>query len=101
MNRPENAPVFAEPWQAQAFALTIHLKAVGAFSWTEWTDALAAAVKSDDSPDNGSRYYQHWLTALERLVAERGLAAPEALATRRAAWADAYARTPHGRPVEL
>ena len=52
-------------------------------------------------PDDGSRYYEHWLAALERLVTAKGLAEPAALQTRKEAWAAAYRNTPHGRPVEL
>ncbi len=110
MNPPDLAdpvfaePIFAEPWQAQAFALTIQLHAAGAFTWNDWAAALSAELKAAEArgeSDDGSRYYEHWLAALERLVAERGLAAPHALAERKAAWAEAYRRTPHGRPVEL
>ena len=51
--------------------------------------------------DDGTHYYEYWLAALERLVGERGLAERAALAERKEAWAEAYRRTPHGRPVEL
>jgi nitrile hydratase accessory protein len=97
-------PVFAEPWQAQAFALAVQLHADGAFTWTDWAAALAAelkAARARGEKDDGSRYYEHWLAALERLVGERGLAPPQDLADRKAAWTEAYRRTPHGRPVEL
>ncbi len=106
MTAPDLAdpPVFAEPWQAEAFALTVHLHAAGAFSWTEWADALSReieATEADGLPDDGGRYYEHWLAALERLVTARGLAAPQALAARKHAWAKAYRHTPHGQPVTL
>jgi len=52
-------------------------------------------------PDDGSRYYHHWVAALERLVTAKGLADPAALFARKEAWAEAYRRTPHGKPVEL
>jgi hypothetical protein len=41
------------------------------------------------------------LNALERLVLEKSIATPEALAARKEAWRAAYARTPHGQPVLL
>jgi nitrile hydratase accessory protein len=99
-----DGPVFAEPWQAQAFALAVKLSEEGHFTWKEWSDALAAELKAAASrgePDDGSRYYEHWLAALERLVASRSLTTPDALARRKDAWAEAYRHTPHGKPVEL
>ena len=95
----ETGPVFAEPWQAQAFALAVQLHAAGAFSWSEWATALSTQLSSAD--DDGTHYYEHWLAALECLVARRGLVAAGELAARKDAWAEAYCRTPHGRPVEL
>jgi 3-hydroxy-9,10-secoandrosta-1,3,5(10)-triene-9,17-dione monooxygenase len=100
----EGGRVFAEPWQAQAFALAVRLSAQGHFTWKEWADTLAAELQSAadrGEPDDGSRYYHHWLAALERLVSSKGLADPAALLERKEAWADAYRHTPHGKPVEL
>jgi nitrile hydratase accessory protein len=97
-------PVFAEPWQAQAFALAVKLSEEGYFTWKEWAAALASELKaaaSSGESDDGSHYYDHWLAALERLVASKGLASPSALSRRKKAWAEAYRHTPHGKPVEL
>ena len=102
--RDEGEPVFAEPWQAQAFALAVRLSADGHFTWKEWAAALAeelAAAASRGEPDDGSHYYHHWVAALERLATERGLAGAPALQARKQAWAEAYRNTPHGQPVEL
>lgn len=102
--RDEGGPVFAEPWQAQAFALAVRLSEEGHFTWKEWAATLAAELKAAadrGEPDDGSRYYDHWLAALERLVTARGLTDPAALAARKEAWAEAYRHTPHGKPVEL
>jgi nitrile hydratase accessory protein len=103
--RDEGEPVFAEPWEAQAFALAVKLSEQGHFTWKEWAAALADELQSAAArgePDvDGSHYYHHWLAALERLVTERGLADHAALAARKDAWADAYRHTPHGKPVEL
>jgi nitrile hydratase accessory protein len=102
--RVEGEPVFAEPWQAQAFALAVRLSADGHFTWKEWTTVLASelsAAAARGEPDDGSRYYYHWVSALERLVTERGLTVASALAARKDAWAEAYRNTPHGQPVEL
>jgi nitrile hydratase accessory protein len=92
--------VFAEPWQAQAFAMAIQLSAQGAFTWAEWAQALSGELARDPA-DDGSRYYQHWVAALEALSAERGLAARVEMTIRKAEWADAYRHTPHGVPVTL
>ena len=102
--RDEDGPVFEEPWQAQAFALAVKLSERGHFTWTTWARTLAdelAAADARGEPDDGSRYYHHWVAALERLVVERGLGDASALAERKEAWADAYRHTPHGQPVEL
>jgi nitrile hydratase accessory protein len=102
--RDSEGPVFAEPWQAQAFALAVKLSELGHFTWKEWAAALAEELKSAverGEPDDGSRYYEHWLAALERLVTAHGLSDAAALLARKDAWADAYRHTPHGKPVEL
>ena len=102
--RDEGGPVFAEPWQAQAFALAVRLSAEGYFTWKEWSSALAEELKSAQDcgeADDGTRYYVHWLAALERLVTGKGLVDTASLLARKEAWADAYRHTPHGKPVVL
>jgi nitrile hydratase accessory protein len=102
--RDDAGPVFAEPWQAQAFALAVKLSEHGHFTWKEWAAALADELKAAEKrgePDDGSHYYEHWLSALERLVVEKGLTDPEAMLQRKDAWTEAYLHTPHGKPVEL
>jgi nitrile hydratase accessory protein len=104
LNQPDSEPVFAEPWQAQVFALAVKLSEQGHFTWKEWAARLADELKAAadrGEPDDGTRYYQHWLAALERLVTERGLCDRAAMIARKEAWAEAYCRTPHGTPVEL
>jgi nitrile hydratase accessory protein len=97
--KDEGGPVFAEPWQAQAFALAVKLSEAGHFTWKEWAAALADELAK--VPDDGSRYYEIWLRTLEGLVTARGLETAAALHERKEAWADAYRHTPHGKPVEL
>jgi nitrile hydratase accessory protein len=102
--RDEGGPVFAEPWQAQAFALAVKLSEQGYFTWKEWAATLAGelqAAATRGEPDDGSRYYDHWLAALEHLVQAKGLLDRAALVERKDAWADAYRHTPHGKPIEL
>src|SRR5258705_7279936 len=102
--RDEGGPVFAEPWQAQAFALAVKLFEQGHFTWKEWAAALADELKAAESrgePDDGTHYYEHWLAALERLVVEKKITDREAMRNRKEAWTQAYLHTPHGKPVEL
>jgi len=103
---PQDAkgPVFHEPWEAQAFAMALALQERGLFTWPEWAATLAAEIKraqAQGDPDTGATYYHHWLATLERLVEEKGVTDPQALARYRDAWSRAAARTPHGLPVEL
>ena len=100
----ESGPVFAEPWQAQAFGMAVALSRQGHFTWKEWAATLADELKAAadrGEPDDGTRYYHHWLAALERLVTAKGLTDATSLERTKVAWADAYRHTPHGKPVEL
>lgn len=100
----QGSPVFREPWEAQAFAMAVRLHEAGHFTWTEWAAALAEQIRTAQAagdPDLGDTYYQHWLAALERLVAAKGLVTVEELAERKGAWAEAARTTPHGQPIEL
>jgi nitrile hydratase accessory protein len=102
--RDDDGPVFGEPWEAHAFAMAVTLHARGVFTWPEWAAALAAEIaraQAAGDPDTGATYYRHWVAALERLVAAKGLASREALIRTRDAWDRAADRTPHGRPIAL
>ncbi len=104
MPQDNDGPVFREPWEAQAFAMTLTLYDQGHFRWTEWVDALSAeiaAVKAAGDPDLGDRYYHHWLAALEKLVAAKGLTSVQELASRKEAWRDADHHRDFGAPIEL
>ena len=103
---PQDAdgPVFAAPWQAQAFAMTLALHERGLFSWGEWAQALSAAIaraQAQGDPDLGDTYYRHWLDALETLLQAKGLAHADTLHALEHAWEDAAERTPHGQTIEL
>ena len=94
-----DGPAFAEPWQAQVFALTVTLNERAVFTWNEWADALGAALK-DAAPD-GSDYYQRWLEALETLLIGKNIATQDEVADLTAAWHRAAEATPHGKPILL
>jgi nitrile hydratase accessory protein len=97
-------PVFKEPWEAKAFALTLRLHERGLFTWPEWADALSREISGAQArgdADLGDTYYHHWLRALESLVALKGAASADELARCGCAWARAAERTPHGSAIEL
>jgi nitrile hydratase accessory protein len=99
-----DGPVFREPWEAQAFAMTLALHERGLFTWPEWAAALATEIKRAQAagdPDTGETYYSHWLAALEKIVAEKGIATHTTLRRNRDAWDHACDRTPHGQPIVL
>ena len=102
--RDAQGPVFREPWEAQAFSMALALHQRGRFTWPEWAATLADEIKRAQAagdPDTGESYYRHWLAALERLVAEKGIASLETQTRYRDAWDRAADRTPHGAPIEL
>lgn len=100
----EQTRTFNEPWEAQAFAITLALHRQGVFTWDEWASTLGSEIKAAQSrgdPDTGNTYYHHWLAAIERLVREKGIASGETLTRYRDAWDRAADRTPHGEPIVL
>lgn len=102
--RDNDGPVFSQPWEAKAFALAVRLSEAGCFSWPEWVKIFSRQIKAAQErgdPDLGDTYYRHWLNALERICAAKGLVGGEDLRRRKAAWRRAYLNTPHGRPIEL
>jgi nitrile hydratase accessory protein len=70
---PAVAPVFAAPWQAQAFALAVMLQDGGVFTAHEWAQELGRQLRVPGVCDDGSDYYERWLAALEALAIDKGL----------------------------
>lgn len=99
--RDETGPVFAEPWQAQAFALAVKLAEQGHFTWVEWAAALAAELKETAARGEPDDYFLCWVQALEKLATTKELASGDALLDLKDAWHHAYDTTPHGQPVVL
>ncbi len=102
--RDVRGPVFREPWEARAFAMALALQGSGLFTWTEWAATLGEEIRRAQAAgdqDMGDSYYCHWLAALERIAAAKGVTTPEALAHYHDAWDHAADRTPHGVPIEL
>ncbi len=92
-----DGPVFAEPWEAQAFAMAVKLNEAGVFAWNEWAETLGAELKAHPARP----YYESWLAALERLVLAKGVLTEQERLARVEAWDRAAKATPHGHPIEL
>lgn len=95
--------MFAAPWEAQAFAMAVVLNERGLFTWTEWAAALGREIAQggDAGPRTSSRFYEHWLAALESLVRDKGIAPAGRLEYLRDAFDRAARATAHGAPILL
>ena len=97
-------PVFAEPWHAQVFALTVHLNETGRFAWPDWVERFSATLKRHGLSrdlDGGDDYFNAWLETLETFLDEDGSAVKGEVAPIKVVWEQAYLTTPHGAPVRL
>ena len=110
MSSEPDSPVFREPWEAQAFAMTVLLHERGVFTWAEWAQALSVQIAAGQGRALSGQtagqapetpYYQHWLVALETLVAAKGLSTHDELTRYQRAWGHAAHRTPHGMSIDL
>ncbi|GLQ04982.1 nitrile hydratase accessory protein [Sneathiella chinensis] len=102
--RDDGGPVFEEPWQAQAFALTVKLNEQGCFSWSEWADIFGAEIARATKAGRGcgnEDYYLCWLAALERIIEEKNILTRDQLLARKEAWRHAGEHTEHGQPIVL
>ena len=103
--RDAEGPVFREPWEAQAFAMTLALHERGLFTWPEW----AAALARRDQARAGRRRSRHRRDLLPALAGRARAARRregrdrrrDTLQRYRDAWDHAADRTPHGEPIEL
>ena len=99
--KDRSTPVFQAPWEAYAFALAVQLSEKGIINWSEWSEALTTEIRNAGEDNQGSQYYHYWVAALEKLLTQNGIITKEALQKQKIDWCEAYARTPHGKPVEL
>lgn len=93
---------FDEPWQAEAFALTVALNESGHLPWDEWASAFSSTLAAQaadqagampdllqqslpDSAEANAAYWRAWLQTLEQLLRTRGIAAPLQLTAHREA----------------
>jgi nitrile hydratase accessory protein len=100
----DGEPVFAEPWQAQAFVSTVALSQGGLFSWKRWVEVFAAEIAARPqvaSESAADAYFRQWLSALERLLDSLGVASHKDIVQTQEHWRRSYINTPHGHPVEF
>ncbi len=77
-------PTFDEPWQARAFAVVVRLCEDGRCEWDDFRQLLIAEIGAADAAgDTDTGYYEHWLAACEKLLADKGLAGTGDLAARK------------------
>jgi nitrile hydratase accessory protein len=93
--------VFAEPWEARAFAMAVHLNEQGLFTWPQWAERFGAAIEANTHAGDPLTYYQVWMATLEDVVEANGIADKDARQKRDNEWLAAAARTPHGKAIEL
>ncbi|WP_275791121.1 nitrile hydratase accessory protein [Pararhizobium gei] len=98
---PEGDPVFAEPWQADAFAMTVSLYEKGVFSWSEWAEVLSQELYRPGRRADAADYFDCWVAALSRLVTELSITSKADLDQLSQSWQRAAAATPHGKPIRL
>ena len=71
---------FDQPWELRAFALAVAAHESGQYEWNEFQRALIEAIQRWESEgDTPWSYYQHWLTALESVLADKGVLAESLL----------------------
>ena len=100
--REEGRPLFADSWEAEAFAIGKLLVAEGLVTPREWYDVISDEIRKAQAagdPDRGDTHYQHWMSALERICVEKGLVDAGTLEEHVEIWGRAVANTPHGVPI--
>lgn len=102
--RNEDGPVFDEPWQAQAFALTVKLSEAGHFTWSEWANIFGVEIAEATKKGKGcgnENYYLCWLAALEKIVSVKNILTRSQLLGRQEEWRHANEHTEFGKPINL
>jgi nitrile hydratase len=80
---------FDHPWEIRAFALAVAAHTAGEFDWQLFRGALIDAIEDWESTRSGTSdeswsYYEHWVSALEAVMASSGAIDRAALTNRTA-----------------
>jgi nitrile hydratase accessory protein len=73
---------FEHPWELRAFAMAVAAYHNGNYEWSEFQLSLIEAIQGWEEDEDGTNpwsYYEHWLTALENVLAGQGLLSGAAL----------------------
>ena len=65
---------FDQPWEVRAFAMAVAAYHSGQYEWSEFQLSLIGSIKKWET-DGGTEpwsYYEHWLEALETVLAGNG-----------------------------
>ncbi|MGV9866725.1 nitrile hydratase accessory protein [Rhodococcus koreensis] len=78
---------FEKPWELRAFAVAVAAFENQQFEWSEFQRALISSIKAWEERNAGVdtapwSYYEHWLHALEEVLADNGLLNSAGLETR-------------------
>jgi nitrile hydratase accessory protein len=76
MPRKNGELIFEAPWQGRAFGMAVALNEGQAYEWDEFRSELMVQIARADASGDASGYYERWVLAFERLLAEKGLIRP-------------------------
>jgi len=72
---------FDQPWEVRAFAMAVAAYHAGQYEWSEFQLSLIDSIRRWEA-EGGTEpwsYYEHWLTALETVLAGSGALSDAAL----------------------
>ena len=76
----DQGPIFTGPWEARAFAIVNQLATLEHCTWPEWTQYLLSQIATTEKEAPGSiTYYEQWVMACEKLLADKGLMDTQAI----------------------
>jgi nitrile hydratase accessory protein len=69
---------FSQPWEIRAFAIAVAAYHNGQYEWSEFQLSLIDSIREREQGGKDQHtepwsYYEHWLTALESVLAGSGL----------------------------
>ncbi len=71
---------FTEPWEVRAFAIAVAAYHNGQYEWSEFQLSLIDSIKKWEAEGGEPwSYYEHWLEALETVLAGNGALSDAAL----------------------